>query len=77
MVVGRGMGLALFGVGVGVVGALSLNRMMTNVLFGVSTVDPATFAGVTMVLIGIAFLACFVPARRAARVDPAVCLRNE
>ena len=77
MVVSRGMALALIGVGVGVAGALALHRVMTNVLFGVSTTDPATFAGVTMLLIGIAFLACFVPARRAAGVDPAVCLRNE
>ena len=77
MVVRQGMGAVGAGVLAGVAGALTLTRVMTSLLFGVSATDPLTFAGVAAVFAGVALLACWLPARRAARVDPMVALRYE
>jgi putative ABC transport system permease protein len=77
MVVGQGMALVLVGVGVGVASAFIMTRSMSNLLFGVSATDPVTFAGVSLLLTVIALLACYIPARRATRVDPMVALRYE
>jgi ABC-type antimicrobial peptide transport system permease subunit len=77
MVVGRGLWLAAAGIAAGLVAAAILTRFMDSILFGVGTTDPATFAGVAVVLLGVAFLASWIPARRAARVDPLIAMRAE
>ena len=77
MVVRRGLVLTATGVGVGLVGALWLTRLLRTLLFEVSGADPATFTGVAVLLTIVAVLACWLPARRAARVDPMVALRSE
>jgi ABC-type antimicrobial peptide transport system permease subunit len=77
MVVRQGLGLALAGAAVGLVGALIVSHLMAGLLYGVRPTDPFTFAGVALLLIAVALLACYIPARRAIRVDPLVALRYE
>jgi ABC-type antimicrobial peptide transport system permease subunit len=77
MVVARGLSLAGAGILAGLAGALVLTRFMRGVLFGVGTTDLPTFAGVTVTLLGVAFLASWIPARRASRVDPMITMRAE
>jgi putative ABC transport system permease protein len=77
LVLGRGMTLALVGVGLGSLGGLALTRLMSSLLFGVSATDPATFALAALLLTALALLACYLPARRAVRVDPTTAMRYE
>jgi putative ABC transport system permease protein len=76
-VVRQGVGLAIAGVLAGALAAVVLARMLTSFLFGVSAVDPASFAAATIVLLVIAMTAAFIPARRAGTVDPALVLREQ
>ena len=77
LVVRQGMWLALMGLAIGLAGALVLTRLMSSVLYGVSATDVVTFAGVTLLLGLVVLLACYLPARRAAKVDPIIALRCE
>ncbi len=77
MILGQGVRLTLIGVVIGVAVALVLTRLMASQLFQVSATDPLTFGGVAVMLVLVAMAACYIPARRAAKVDPMVALRYE
>jgi ABC-type antimicrobial peptide transport system permease subunit len=77
LVVRQGMWLAGAGLAIGLAGALVLTRLMSSMLYGVSATDAVTFAGVTLLLGSMVFIACYLPARRAAKFDPMVALRCE
>jgi putative ABC transport system permease protein len=77
MILSQGLRTIFIGVAIGIAGSLALTRTVESLLFGVTATDPLTFGGVTLLLVGAALLACFVPARRATKVDPMVALRYE
>lgn len=77
LIVGEGAKMALAGAAIGIIVALTLTRLMASQLFGVTSHDPLTFAAVALLLVGFALVACYVPARRAMRVDPVVALRHQ
>jgi putative ABC transport system permease protein len=77
LAVGQGLRLVAVGVAVGLAGALALTRVMTSLLYGVSATDPATLVIISLVLVAVALLASYIPARRAAKVDPLIALRYE
>jgi putative ABC transport system permease protein len=77
MAIGEGMRLVAIGLAFGLAGAAALTRFVRAMLFNVSPFDPATFTAISAVLAAVAFLACYVPANRATRVDPLVALREE
>jgi len=77
LVLRRGAALAAFGIGLGLAGALALTRFLSSLLYGVRPTDALTFFLVSVVLASVAFLATYLPARRATRVDPMVALRYE
>jgi predicted permease len=77
LVVKQGMTLAVGGVMIGLVGALAFGRLVSSLLYGVKPTDPLTFASISVLLIIVALIASYIPARRAARIDPMVCLRSE
>ena len=77
LVVRRGLGLALTGMAAGIAGAVAVSRLLTTLLFEVSPTDPLTFVVVTLLLATVALLACYIPARRATKVDPLIALRYE
>jgi ABC-type antimicrobial peptide transport system permease subunit len=77
LVIAHGLRLTLIGVAMGLFTALALTRVLAHLLFRVSAYDPVTYLGVTLLLVGTAFLACYLPARKAAQVDPIMALRHE
>ena len=77
MVIGQGIRLGAAGVVLGAIGALALTRLIRGLLFGISSFDPQTFIAMAVLLTAVTILACYIPARRATRVDPIVALRYE
>jgi len=77
LVVKQGISLALVGVGIGLLASFGLTRLVSGLLFGVSATDPLTFITIAMLLMFVAALACWIPARRATKVDPMIALRCE
>ncbi|MFL6196578.1 MAG: FtsX-like permease family protein, partial [Thermoanaerobaculia bacterium] len=77
LILKQGLVLTLIGIAIGLAGALALTRVMSSLLYGVSASDPWTFAAIALLLTAVAGTACYIPARRAARVDPLVALRSE
>jgi len=77
LVLAEGLGVAGIGIGIGLLGSAALTRAVSKLLFQVSATDAVTFVAVPLLLLAIAALACFVPARRAARVDPSVTMRAD
>jgi putative ABC transport system permease protein len=77
MILGQGLRTISIGVAIGIAGSLALTRTVASLLFGVTATDPVTFLSVTLMLVGSALLACYIPARRATKVDPMVALRHE
>ena len=77
LILGQGLRTIAIGVLMGIAGSLALTRTVASLLFGVTATDPLTFGAVTLLLVGAALLACYIPARRATKVDPMVALRNE
>jgi putative ABC transport system permease protein len=77
LVLAQGMKLASLGVGIGLIAAFGLTRLMKSLLFGVSETDPLTFVAIATLLVFVALLACWIPARRATKIDPMIALRSE
>jgi putative ABC transport system permease protein len=77
LILRQGLLLTLIGIGVGLAGALALTRVMAGLLFGVGATDPATFAAIVLLLAVVSLIACYIPARRATRVDPLIALRHD
>ena len=77
LILGHGTKVALIGVAIGIAAALGLSRFLSSLLYGVKPTDPLTFLGVTIMLVLVTLLACYIPARRAMRVDPMVALKYE
>jgi putative ABC transport system permease protein len=77
LIVGQGMSLAIVGLTIGLILAFAAARLLSGFLYGVSSSDPLTFVGVALLLFAVAALACFIPARRATKVDPLLALRYE
>ncbi len=76
-IAGQGLRVTIVGVVAGIAGGVAVTRFLSSLLFGLKANDPATFAGVSLILIAVALLACYLPARRATKVDPMVALRYE
>jgi putative ABC transport system permease protein len=77
LIVSQGMRMVLIGIALGFACAFALTRVLASLLLGVGTTDSVTFAGVAVLFVAVALLACYIPARRASRVDPLVALRHE
>lgn len=77
LVLRNGMTLAIAGVGIGLIAALGLARLMKSLLFGVGSTDPITFVSISLLLAAVTLVACYIPARRATKIDPLVALRHE
>jgi len=77
LMLGQGLRLTVLGLGLGILVALGLMRVLVSLLFDVRAYDPSTYTAVTLLLTGVAVLACYIPARRSMRVDPMVALRYD